>query len=209
VKYHNMNLNNRVLRLERIWQNRLNLDEHDESAEHDRITGDNLLRIWEGGADDWVRERVEQVIEKCEGLSPAAQASLQERLRILQTGSPEEILLVIAGLARDAPGWSSDREANVIAEALRVDPATAQAVARFGILQVGRKDWRAFASWLERRAPRKYGPNQNPQGDHRPKVAGAKSSRWAPEESPAKVDRGLPLTATSPAATGSTGEPPP
>jgi len=66
-----MNLNNRVLRLEQIWQNRLNLDEHDESAEHDRITGDNLLRIWEGGADDWVRERVEQVIEKCEGLSPA------------------------------------------------------------------------------------------------------------------------------------------
>ena len=204
-----MNLNNRILRLEKICQNRLNRDEDDQSAEHDRITGDNLLGIWEGGADDWVRVRVEQVIEKCAGLSPAAQASLQERSRMLQTGSPEEILLVIAGLARDAPGWSSDREANVIAEALRVDPATAQAVARFGILQVGRKDWRAFASWLERRAPRKYGPNQNPQGDHRPKVAGAKSSRWAPEASPAKVDRGLPLTATSPAATGSTEEPPP
>src|SRR5260370_835466 len=138
--------------------------------------------------------------EKCAGLSPAAQASLQERSRMLQTGSPEEILLVIAGLARDAPGWSSDREANVIAEALRVDPATAQAVARFGILQVGRKEWRAFASWLERRAPRKYGPNQNPQREHQPKVAGTRSSRLGPQEGPPKVDRGFPLTPTSPAA---------
>src|SRR5258708_34637723 len=150
-----MNLNNRVLRLEKICQNRLNRDEDDQSAEHDRIIGDNLLRIWEGGADDWVRVRVEQVIEKCAGLSPAAQASLQERLRMLQTGSPEEILLVIAGLARDAPGWSSDREANVIAEALRVDPATAQAVAGFRIRPVGRKGGGAIPSGQGGPAPPK------------------------------------------------------
>jgi hypothetical protein len=204
-----MNLNNRVLRLEQIWQNRLNRDEHDQSAQHDRLTGDNLLRIWEGGADDWVRVRIEQVIEKCEGLSPAAKAGLQNRLKILQTGSPEEILLVIAGLSRDAPGWSSDREAAVLAEALRGDPAMAQATAKFGILRRAGKEWRAFASWLERRVPREYGGNLNPQEDHRPKVAGAKLSLWAPEGSHAKVDRGSPLTEPSPTATGSTEELPP
>jgi hypothetical protein len=151
-----MNLNNRVLRLERICQDRLNRSEDDQSAQHDRITGDNLLRIWEGGADDWVRVRIEQVVEKCDGLSPEAKASLQERLRILQAGGPLEILLVIAGVARDAPGWSSDRETDVLAAALRADPAIAKAVAQFGIRRAD-KDWKAFACWLERRLPQEHG----------------------------------------------------
>jgi len=181
----------------------------DESAEHDLLTGDNYLRIWEGGADDWVRVRIEQVIEKCEGLSSEARTSLQERLRILQTGSPEEILRVIAGLARYAPEWSSERESAVLAAALKVNPSIAQATAEYGILRAGRTDWKAFAWWQERRVPREYSRNHPPEEDpNQPKVMDAKFSLWAPEANGLKGESGSPLTSPL-TANGSTGDAPP
>lgn len=94
-----MNFKNRVLRIEKLCRNRMDRGEHDNGAEHDGLTADNLLRIWEGGADDWVRVQIEHVIEKGDGLNPAAKVCVQERLRILQTGGSLEILLVIAGLS--------------------------------------------------------------------------------------------------------------
>jgi hypothetical protein len=176
--YNDMNLRNRVSRLERICQNRLNRGTDDQSAQHDRVTGDNLLRIWEGGADDWVRVRMEQVIEKCDGLSPEAKARLQERLRILKMGCPQEILLVLAGLSRDCIEWCSAREGDVIEAALKGDPALAKAAVECGILRAGRKDWRAFACWLERRGTRAFGCDGVSAED--PKIPGA-IFRWAPD----------------------------
>jgi hypothetical protein len=146
-----MNLKNRVSRLERTCQNRLNCGADDRSSQHDRVSADHLLRLWED-SDDWVRQRTEMVIGKCDGLSVEARIHLQERLRTLQTGCPREILLVLAGLSRDCPGWYSPREDDVIRAALRGDPALVKAAAECGILGAGRKDWGAFACWLERRA---------------------------------------------------------
>ena len=147
-------LKNRVSRLEKLCQSRLDRGEGDRSAQHDQLTGDHLLRLWEGGADDWVCRQVEQVIGKCGGVSPAARAHLQERLQILQTGRPQQILLVVAGLSRDCPEWCSAREGDVINAALTEDAALAKAVAKYGVLRSGQKDWRAFATWLERHATR-------------------------------------------------------
>ena len=154
-----MNLKNRISRLEQIRQNRLDRGAGDQSSLHDRITGDDLLRIWEGDADDWVKERIEQVIERCEGLSPEARGHLQERFRILKMGCPQGVLLVLAGLSRDYPRWCSPRERDVIEAALRANSALAKAALEFGILDAGRKDWRAFAYWLERHAARDFGCN--------------------------------------------------
>ena len=151
-----MNLEKRLLRLERICRNRVQHGDHDQSAEHDRITGDNLLRVWEGGADDWVCVRIEDVIEKGDGLSPAAKASLQERLRILQSGGPLEILFVIAGLSRYCSGWCSAREDDMIETALNHYPAIARAAVECGMRCGGRKDWKCFARWLERSFPEEY-----------------------------------------------------
>jgi hypothetical protein len=177
-----VNLKNRVLKIEKIFQRRLKHTEDDQSAEHDDLTGDHLLRIWEGGPDAWVRVTIEHVIGKCEGLSQEAKASLQERLRILQTGTPQEILLVIAGLSSHCPEWSSAREGDVIDRALKGQPALARAAAECGILRDGRKDWRAFARWLERRFPQEYGRDRVPvEGPNRPKTIGTKFSLWAPD----------------------------
>jgi hypothetical protein len=107
-------LHNRVVRLERILQSRLRHAEDARSAHHEELTGDPLLRMCEQ-SHDWVRLRVEQVIRQCDGLTPEAKVRLQERLKILQTGSSEEILLEIARLASDTPEWCSDREEEVLA----------------------------------------------------------------------------------------------
>jgi hypothetical protein len=207
-----MNLNYRVLRLEKIYRTRMDRGARDESAEHDRLTGDHLLRLWEGGADDWVRVRMEQVIQNCEGVTPEAKASLQERLKILQTGGPLEILSVITGLSRDCPEWSSGREKEVIEAALKVNPTVAKAVAEFGILRAGRKDWRAFAWWLERKFPQVYGRDRGPlENLDRPKVIGAKFSLWKPDGELTKEDSpsagGSPPT--GPLPTASTEDRPP
>jgi hypothetical protein len=150
-----MNLKNRVSRLEKIIKNRLNCGADDRSSQHDRASANHLLRLWED-SDDWVRQRTEMVIGKCDGLSVEARVHLQERLRTLQTGCPQEILLVLACLSRDCPEWCSARENDVIEAALKGDPALAKAATESGILGAGRKDWRAFASWLERRGTRDF-----------------------------------------------------
>jgi hypothetical protein len=178
-----MNLKNRLNRLERICQNRLNRGADDQSAQHDQLTGDHLLRLWEGGADDWVCLQMEQVIAKCEGLSPEAKARLQERLRILQTGFPQEILRVVAGLSRDCPEWCSAREGEVIEAALQGDAALAKAATECGVLGAGRKDWRAFATWLERRATRDFGRDRVLAED--PRIPGAIFGLAAPDVSSA------------------------
>jgi hypothetical protein len=175
-----MNLKNRVSRLERIHQNRLNCGADDRSSQHDRVN-DHLLRLWED-SDDWVRQRTEMVIGKCDGLSLEARVHLQERLRILQTGCSQEILLVLAGLSRDCPEWCSVRENDVIEAALKGDPALAKAATESGILGAGRKDWRAFAFWLERRGTRDFGRDCVSAED--PKITGA-ISRCAPDVSSA------------------------
>jgi hypothetical protein len=182
VKYNDMSLNNRVRKLEKNCQNRLKRTEDYQNAEHDGLTGDHLLRLWEN-SDDWVRERTEMVIGKCEGISTEARVRLQERLTILQTGSFEEIFLVIAGLCRDAPGWSSLREGEVLAAVLKVNPAMSKAVAECGILRAGKKDWRAFAAWLERRATRDFGRDRVLAED--PRIPGAIFGLAAPDVSSA------------------------
>jgi hypothetical protein len=159
VKHKAMNLKNRINRLEKLCQSRSDRGAGDQGSQHDRVTGDDLLRLWEGGADDWVQARIEQIIEKCAGVSPEAQAHLQDRLKILKTGCPQEVLLVLTGLSRDCPEWCSPREGGVIEAALDGDPALAMAAAEYGILRAGRKDWRAFAGWLERRPARDSGCN--------------------------------------------------
>jgi hypothetical protein len=141
----------RVRKLEAIYQARLNRGADHRSSQQDRVTGDDLLRTWEG-ADDWVMERIEQIVEKCEGVSPEAQSYLQDRLKILKMGRPQQILLVLAGLSRDCAQWSSPREGDVIEASLRGDPSLAKAAAECGILRSEEKNWRAFAAWLERRA---------------------------------------------------------
>jgi len=207
VRKH-MNLRNRLLKLEKIFRTRYR-GGHDKSAEHDDLSGDHLLRYWEGGADDWVRVRIEQVIAKSEGMSAEAKASLQERLRILQTGDPLQVLLVIAGLRKHCPEWSSAREDEVIEKALKLNPAITQAVAEYGILRAGRKDWKAFAWWLERRVPREYGRDRAPEEDlGRPKVIDARFSLWVPPEHGPKDERGSPLACPL-KANGSTGDAPP
>src|ERR1700738_714638 len=97
-----MSLQSRISKLERIYQAELNHRDKDKGLDHDSLTADHLLRIWEG-ADPWVCRRMENVIEHCEGITPDARTRLQQKLKILQTGNPEEMLLVIAGLCRDTP----------------------------------------------------------------------------------------------------------
>jgi hypothetical protein len=100
----------------------------------------------------------------------------------LQTGCPQEILLVLAGLSRDCPEWCSARENDVIEAALKGDPALAKAATESGILGAGRKDWRAFASWLERRGTRDFGRDR--VSAENPKITGA-IFRCAPDVSSA------------------------
>ena len=152
---------------------------------HDDRTGDHLLRLWEG-ADDWVQASVENTINRgCDGLSTEARFSLQQRLKALQNGGPEEILIVLAGLSRDSPGWASAREGDVLAAALKTHPELAKAAAEAGILRAGNRDWRAFAWFLERRFPEEYGRNRIPAEDpNRPKIINARFSLWAPNASP-------------------------
>ena len=80
-----MYLRNRVLRLEKLLRRRAIHSQLAHSFERECQTGDHLLRLWENGVD-WFRQRVEQVIDKVDGLSPEATASLQERLKVLKTG---------------------------------------------------------------------------------------------------------------------------
>ena len=145
-------IGSRIRKLEAIYKTRLNREADDQSSQHDSVTGDDLLRMWEGGADDWVQDPLGQVIENCTTISPDARAHLQDRLKILKVGSPQEILAVLTGLSCDCPQWCSPREGSVIEAALYGDPALARAAAECRIVGAGRKDWRAFAAWLERRA---------------------------------------------------------
>jgi hypothetical protein len=183
-----MSLRNRILKLEKAVQARENNRENVRIAAHDQVTGDYLLRIWEG-ADDWVQRRIENAIADIGGLNSEARESLQQRLRILQSGAPEEILFVLASLSRHCPGWSSPREEELLAAALRANPDIARAAAEEGILRAGRKDWRAYAWFLERRFPGEYGRNPVPQEDpNKPRIVGAVFSLWDPYEDRAREE---------------------
>jgi hypothetical protein len=157
-----MSLQSRVSRLERIYQAELNHRDKDRGRDHDSLTADNLLRIWEGGADDWVRKRMENVVQNCEGITSDARTRLQQKLKILQTGSPEEILRVIAGLCRDTPEWISAREKDLLAANSKGNPAMAKAIAKHGIRRDGRRDWAGFARWLEECILKKNGSDSMP-----------------------------------------------
>ena len=186
-----MSLRNRILRLEKLFEARLESQENDRLAGHDEATGDNLLRIWEG-ADGWVQRSIENTIANVGGLNPEARESLQQRLRILKSGSPEEILFVLADLSRNCPGWSSSREEELLAAALKANPEMARAAAEEGILRAGSKDWRAYAWFLERRFPGEYGRNPVPQEDpNKPRIVGAVFSLWDPYEDRAREERPL------------------
>jgi len=152
-----MSLQSRISRLERIYQAELNHWDKDKGLDHDSLTADHLLRIWAGGADAWVCRRMENVIEHCEGITADAKTRLQQKLKILQTGNPEEVLYVIAGLCRDTPEWISARESNLLAAISQGNPAVAKAIAKHGVRSDGRRDWGGFARWLEERILRKNG----------------------------------------------------
>src|SRR5438046_8831594 len=75
----NVNLRRRISRLERILKNHA---AHTAAAgpskqveEHDRVTGDDLLRAWEC-SDDWLREQIKGDFES-RRLSPDAKSHLQ------------------------------------------------------------------------------------------------------------------------------------
>ena len=159
-----MSLRTRISKLEKNYETRVDHREMARGAAHDQKTGDHLLRLWEN-SDDWVQRRMENAIKGCEGVTAEARASLQQRLKTLQSGSPEEILLVLAGLSRDSPGWASTREGDVLAAALKAHPDLAKAAAEAGILRQGQGDWRTFAWFLERRFPQEYGRNRSPTED--------------------------------------------
>jgi hypothetical protein len=162
VQKISMSLQSRISRLERIYQAELNHRHKDKGLDHDSLTGDNLIRIWAGGADDWVCRRMENVIERCEGIAADAKTRLQQKLKILQTGNPEEVLLVIAGLCRDTPEWISARESNLLATNSNGNPAMAKAIAKYGIRRDGRRDWAGFARWLDERILKKNGSDSMP-----------------------------------------------
>jgi hypothetical protein len=186
-----MSLRNRIVKLERAFQARVNDRENVRMAAHDQATGDNLLRIWEG-ADDWVQRSIENTIANVGGLNPEARENLQQRLRILKSGAPVEILFVLACLSRNCPGWSSPREEELLAAALRANPEMARAAAEEGILRAGRTDWRAYAWFLERRFPNEYGRNPVPREDpNQPKIVGARFSLGKPDEDHARKDSPL------------------
>jgi hypothetical protein len=157
VQKMSMTLQSRISKLERIYQAELNHRDKDRGCDNDSSTADNLLRIWEGGADPWVCRRMENVIDNCEGITSEARARLQRKLKILQTGNPEEILLVIAGLCRDTPEWISARESTLLAAISQENSAMAKAIAKHGLRRDGRRDWSGFARWLEERILRKNG----------------------------------------------------
>jgi hypothetical protein len=150
-----MSLQNRISRLERIYHAELNRRGDDRGRDHDSSTADHLLRILEGGADDWVCRRMENVIEHCQGITPDARTRLQQKLETLKTGSSDEILLVIGGLCRNTPEWVSARESSLVAASSKGSPAMAKAIAKYGIRFDGRRDWAGFAQWLEQRILRK------------------------------------------------------
>src|SRR5437016_1316461 len=120
----NVNLRRRISRLERILQNHTANTAaaglRKRADEHDRVTGDDLLRAWEF-SDDWLREWVTRDFERLT-YSPKATSDLQARWKTLQTGSPEEIFSVLAGLSRNRPGWYSDRTEEALREAIRANP---------------------------------------------------------------------------------------
>jgi hypothetical protein len=162
VQKISMSLQSRISRLERIYQAELNHRHKDKGLDHDSLTADNLLRLWEGGPDPWVCRRMENVIENCEGITFEAKTRLQQKLKILQTGSPEEILNVIAGLCRDTPEWISAREKDLLAANSKGNSAMAKAIAKYGIRFDGRRDWAGFAQWLEERILKKNGSDSMP-----------------------------------------------
>src|SRR5260370_35993243 len=157
-----MSLQSRISKLERIYQAELNHTDKDRGRDNDSSTADNLLRIWEGGADPWVRKQMENVIEHCRGITSEARTRLQQKLKILQTANPEEVLLVIAGLCRDTPEWISARENNLLAAISQGNPAVAKAVAKHGVRRDGRRDWAGFARWLDERILKKNGSDSVP-----------------------------------------------
>jgi hypothetical protein len=177
-----VSLRGRISKLEQLFGAQLNNRENNVSAEHDAATGDHLLRLWEG-ADGWVQRSVEQTIAGISCLESEARESLQQRLRILQSGAAEEILFVLGCLSRHCPGWSSSREEKLLAGALRAHPEMARAAAEEGILRAGKTDWRAYAWLLERRFANEYGRNPVPREEaNTPVIVGAVFSLWNPHE---------------------------
>jgi hypothetical protein len=147
VQKISMTLQSRISKLERIYQAELNHRDKDKGLDHDSLTADHLIRIWAGGADDWVCRRMENVIEHCEGITADAKTRLQQKLKILQTGNTEEVLFVIAARRDTQSGLG--RESNLLA-AISQGTSVVKAIAKHG-LERGRRDWGGFARWLEER----------------------------------------------------------